>query len=123
CNTDEARGGVGYLARQLRSVDGAQDVSNIASITKQINGHMNEGSLKWGTVSRDQYALNNAMRYMPSSLYNMDCSLTAMYVFLDDHKAETLDRVTSAVETYNAEHGQPDVINFKLASGNAGVEA
>ena len=123
CNTYDAMSAVDNLAWKLRNVEGVQDVTTIASITKQINANMNEGSLKWGTVSRDQYALNNAMRYMPSSLYNMDCSLTAMYVFLDDHKAETLDRVTSAVEAYNAAHGQPEVINFKLASGNAGVEA
>src|SRR5690606_4798005 len=123
CNTYDAMSAVDNLAWKLRNVEGVQDVTTIASITKQINANMNEGSLKWGTVSRDQYALNNAMRYMPSSLYNMDCSLTAVYVFLDDHKAEILDRVTSAVETSNAEHGQPEVINFKLASGNAGVEA
>ena len=42
--------------------------------------------MKWATISRDQYALNNVMSFMPDSLYNLDCSLTPVYVFLDDHK-------------------------------------
>ena len=123
CNTYEAMQEVDDLAWQLQNVEGVQDVITISSVAKRITVNMNEGNLKWGTVSRDQYALNNAMAYMPDSLYNLDCSLTPMYVFLDDHKAETLDRVTSAVEAYSASNNDPEVIEFKLASGNAGVEA
>lgn len=124
CNAYEAMESVDNLAWRLRNVAGVQEVVTIASVTKLINSNMNEGSLKWGTISRDQYALNNAMRFMPNSLFNLDCSLTPMYVFLDDHKAETLSRVTGAVEDYNASAAaNPAVIDFKLASGNAGVEA
>jgi len=124
CNAYDAMQATDDLAWTLRNVEGVQDVVTIASVTKQINANMNEGSLKWGTVSRDQYALNNAMRFMPNSLFNLDCSLTPLYVFLDDHKAETLTRVTSAVEAYNASDAvATEVIDFKLASGNAGVEA
>ena len=123
CNTYDAMQQVDDLAWQLQNVEGVQDVITISSVAKRITVNMNEGNLKWGTVSRDQYALNNAMAYMPDSLYNLDCSLTPLYVFLDDHKAETLDRVTASVEAYASEHNDPDVIEFKLASGNAGVEA
>ena len=123
CNTFDGMQQVDDLAWELRQVEGVQDVITIASATKLISANMNEGNLKWATLSRDQYALNNSMRFMPDSLYNLDCSLTPLYVFLDDHKAETLKRVTAAVEAFNVQHGQPDVIQFKLASGNAGVEA
>ncbi|MDF1781098.1 MAG: MMPL family transporter [Alcanivoracaceae bacterium] len=123
CNSYDAMVAIDNLAWTLRNVGGVQEVVTVASVTKQINANMNEGSLKWGTVSRDQFALNNAMRYMPNSLFNLDCSLTPMYVFLDDHKAETLNRVTQTVEDYNATSAQPEIIDFKLASGNAGVEA
>jgi predicted RND superfamily exporter protein len=123
CNNYEAMRKVDDLAWQLMQVKGVDDVTSIASVTKQVNAAMNEGSLKWATISRDQYALNNAMRHMPDALFNLDCSLTPLFVFLDDHKAETLRRVTSEVEQYADKHNDPDVIEFKLASGNAGVEA
>jgi predicted RND superfamily exporter protein len=123
CNSYEALQAVDQLAWTLRDVEGVQEVLTISSVTKRISANMNEGSLKWGTLSRDQFALNNAMGFMPSALFNLDCSLTPLYVFLDDHKAETLDNVTASVEAYNVDHAQPEIIDFKLASGNAGVEA
>src|SRR5690554_201904 len=123
CNSYEAMQKIDDLAWRLRNTKGVQDVVSIASVTKQINASMNEGSLKWAAVSRDQYALNNAMRFMPASMYNLDCSLTPVYVFLDDHKAKTLTHVTGAVEDYIEKNNDIDVIEFKLASGNAGVEA
>lgn len=123
CNTYQAMQAADDMAWALQNVEGVQDVVTIASATKMISTNMNEGSMKWATISRDQYALNNVMSFMPDSLYNLDCSLTPIYVFLDDHKAETLDRVTRAVADFSETRNNPDVIEFKLASGNAGVEA
>jgi predicted RND superfamily exporter protein len=123
CNTYQAMQTVDDLAWNLRNVEGVQDVTTIASATKLISTNMNEGSMKWATISRDQYALNNVMSFMPDSLYNLDCSLTPVYVFLDDHKAETLERVTGAVAEFAEARNNKDVMELKLASGNAGVEA
>uniref|UniRef100_UPI0030D9B18F efflux RND transporter permease subunit n=1 Tax=uncultured Alcanivorax sp. TaxID=191215 RepID=UPI0030D9B18F len=123
CNTYQAMQTVDDLAWNLRNVEGVQDVTTIASATKLISTNMNEGSMKWATISRDQYALNNVMSFMPDSLYNLDCSLTPVYVFLDDHKAETLDRVTGAVAEFAEARNNKVELELKLASGNAGVEA
>ena len=123
CNNYHALQMIDDLGWKLRGIEGVQDVTSIASVTKQINANMNEGNLKWATISRDQFALNNVMGFMPDELYNLDCSVTPVYAFLDDHRAETLDRVTEAVERFAAEHNDPDVISFKLAAGNAGIEA
>ena len=43
--------------------------------------------------------------------------------FLDDHKAETLNRVTAVVEQYEQQNPDKEAISFKLASGNAGIDA
>ncbi len=43
-------------------------------------------------------------------------------LFLDDHKADTLTGVVAAVEGF-AEENNSDAITFKLAAGNAGIEA
>ena len=57
-----------------------------------------------------------------TELYNGECSLIPVFVFLDDHKAETLTRVTKAVEDFAKANNSEDV-KFLLASGNAGIEA
>lgn len=123
CNTYEVMQTIDDLAWALRVVPGVQDVLTIASATRMISSAMNEGSPKWATISRDQFALNNVMPHMPNALYNMDCSVTPLYVFLDDHKAETLARVTERVEAFKAQQANADVVEFKLASGNSGIEA
>ena len=58
----------------------------------------------------------------PRELFNQDCSLLSLYVYLKDHKAETLSRVVNAVAAFAATHNTPDV-QFQLAAGSAGIEA
>lgn len=44
---------------------------------------MNEGSLKWETLSRNPDVLNNSIA-RADGLYNADCSLAPVLVFLND---------------------------------------
>jgi predicted RND superfamily exporter protein len=55
-------------------------------------------------------------------LYNNNCSLAPVLVFLNDHKAETLDRAVHAVQEFAKENNK-DGLEFILAAGNAGIEA
>jgi len=82
---------------------------------------MNEGNLKWETLSRNQDVLNNSIS-RADGLYNTDCSLAPVLVFLNDHKAETLDSAVKAVQLFAKEH-DTDNRKFLLAAGNAGIEA
>ena len=58
----------------------------------------------------------------PRVLYNDACNLLTMYVYLRDHKADTLTRVVEEVERFAAANNTADV-QFQLAAGNAGIEA
>jgi predicted RND superfamily exporter protein len=51
-----------------------------------------------------------------------DCSMTAVHLFLNDHKATTINRVIDKVKAFRAEH-KLDGVTIRLASGNAGVLA
>ena len=53
---------------------------------------------------------------------NTRCSLLPVALFLSDHKAETLQRVVDAAETF-AQLNEHEGIHFALAAGNAGIEA
>ncbi|MDI9654353.1 hypothetical protein QM306_39500, partial [Burkholderia cenocepacia] len=51
-----------------------------------------------------------------------DCGMTAVHLFLTDHKATTINRILDDVKQYRASHPFPG-ITVRLAAGNAGVLA
>jgi predicted RND superfamily exporter protein len=106
----------------MENVDGVDSTASLVSVTRHILTGFNEGSLKWSTLTQVPAILNGAMIYLPGGFSNVDCSLVPVYVFLDDHKAATLERSVQAVEAFAAQHDD-EVARFVLASGSAGVEA
>jgi predicted RND superfamily exporter protein len=109
------------LMGALEDTQGVQSTISLVSVAKQTIKGMNEGNLKWQTLSRNPDVLNNAIA-RAEGLYNADCSLAPLLVFLNDHKAETLDRVVEVVRAFAARHDR-DGLAFQLAAGNAGIEA
>ncbi len=109
------------LSWRMENTPGVQSVVSMVTVSKQVIKGMNEGSLKWETLSRNQHVLNNSIA-RADSLYNSDCSLAPLLVFLEDHKAETLTTAVAAVEDFAAQNNT-DEHQFLLAAGNAGIEA
>ncbi|AAZ27441.1 MULTISPECIES: efflux RND transporter permease subunit [Colwellia] len=107
---------------QLRNVAGVQAVKSVADVSKFGLFGMNEGSLKWYGLNRNQLMTNASLSKTPQGLMNKDCSMVPVLVFLNDHKAQTLDNVVKAVEKFNAEN-QIEGIEFLMAAGNAGIES
>jgi hypothetical protein len=106
----------------LENVPGVQSVASLPAVSRRVIMGQNEGSLKWMDISINQQILNNTRRALPPVLANADCNLAPVVAFLDDHKAETLERVVAAVEAFAAEHDSHE-IHFRLAAGNGGIEA
>jgi predicted RND superfamily exporter protein len=106
----------------LENVPGVQSVSSLSAIAKRVIMAQNEGSLKWMDISNNQQILNNTRRALPPVLANRDCSLAPVVAFLDDHKAETLERVVAAIEEFAGQYDSHE-IHFRLAAGNGGIEA
>lgn len=109
------------LTWKMENTPGVQSVISMVTVSKQVIKGMNEGNLKWEALSRNPHVLNNSIA-RADSLYNSDCSLAPVLVFLEDHKAETLTVAVKAVEEFAAERNTDDY-QFLLASGNAGIEA
>ncbi len=109
------------LTWRMENTSGVQSVVSMVTVSKQVIKGMNEGSLKWETLSRNQHVLNNSIA-RADALYNSDCSLAPLLVFLEDHKAQTLSTAVAAVEEFAATHNT-DEHQFLLAAGNAGIEA
>ena len=118
----------------LKNTEGVQSVVSLVDVSKRVIMAMNEGNPKWHTLSRNRYILNNSLSSVPSTLINTDCSMVPILIFLNDHKAETLQRVIRVAEGFAAEYDSPEMefslaagdksyIKFALAAGNAGIES
>ena len=110
------------LEWRLRQVEGVETTQSLASLARQTAVGMNEGNPRWYELQPNQAALNTASSRAPRSLVNSDFSLLQLQVYLTDHKAATLRRVSAAVEAFAKENDNAEV-KFLLAAGNAGFEA
>jgi predicted RND superfamily exporter protein len=113
------------LGWQLQQLPGVQTTVSLADAVRKITAGSYEGSNKWLTLSPNQDVLNYAARTASTSnpdLFNTECSVMPVIAYLADHKAETLDRVVRAADTFAQQHNTPER-QFLLAAGSAGVEA
>jgi uncharacterized protein len=108
-----------WRLRQMKQVEGT---SSFAGLARRAAAGMNEGSIKWYELVRNQGLINAAASRAPRELFNETCDLLALHAYLPDHKAETLNAVVAQVEAFAKDNNTPEV-QFMLAAGNAGIEA
>ncbi|MCR2745055.1 efflux RND transporter permease subunit [Limnobacter parvus] len=108
----------------IEQVPGVQSSISLADRSKFVISAYSEGDIKWNALNRNQFVLNGTISGMNLSdgLFSSDCSFMPIIVFLEDHKADTLKRVVAAAEDFIAKNDTGDAV-FKLAAGNAGIEA
>ena len=114
-----------HLGWRLRQDPAVQDVVSLAERVRLYTAGGFEGSPKWMTLPRNQTLINAAV--LPAlqnskELSNQACAITPVVAYLADHKARTLSRVLSTVETFAAENNTP-TLQFLPAAGSAGIEA
>jgi predicted RND superfamily exporter protein len=124
CYQHEVMAYIDRLTWYLANVPGVLSAQSLPVLTKLSASGVNEGNPKWVALPTDELSLGEAVRQVPEGLrlYNADCSLLPVNLYLADHKASTLKTVVEAVQQYRAEHPMVGV-NVRLASGNAGVQA
>ena len=122
CGAYPAAAAVERLQSELENVPGVEATDSLFGNMKNVIAFTNGGDLRWYAVSRDRFVSNAAGKSVPGDYYNSDCSMTPVYAYLANHKADTLTRVVAASEDFVARHNGGGV-NFLLAAGNAGIEA
>ncbi len=115
---------VGDFNWAMENVPGVVSVASAPHVAKLTTAAWNEGNLKWMDLPRNRYSLGRAVGPLDenSGLLNIDCTLMPVFVFTEDHKAETIKRVIGAVKTFR-EQRPFEGIHLRLASGNVGVLA
>ena len=112
---------VDFLEENLRDVPGVEATVSLADLSRQLEAGFNEGELRWFELVPNQESLNEVIT-LAHDLYNQSCSLVSVFVYLRDHKAETLTKVVDVTQRFAATHPTPDT-TILLAAGNAGIEA
>ena len=112
----------------MKNVDGVHSTISLPGLAKVVNAGWNEGAVKWRVLSRAPEVLAQSVTPIDTAtgLLNSDCSAMQILLFMSDHQGTTLARVVQAVKDYNTEFAKRPVakrLEFKLASGNAGVMA
>ncbi|MCH4296408.1 MMPL family transporter [Shewanella sp. 3B26] len=124
CTYHDALERISEFEWQVGNTPGVESTASLASIARKVNAGFNEGNPKWEVLPRNTSSLVQAVGQIPttSGLLNGDCSVMPVYLFLKDHKAETIEAVVAKVKAVSAEL-DTDKIQFKLASGPVGVMA
>jgi len=110
------------LKWRLLHVKGVQNVVTHVDYLKRLNAAYSEGHLKWVAMPRSQTILDQMTLQIPPDKLKRTGDLTPITIYLDDHKAETLEQVVATVETFAKEYNTDDC-QFLMAAGNAGIEA
>jgi predicted RND superfamily exporter protein len=113
---------VDALEWQLRQLEGVESVNTLALLNRRMLSGLNEANPKWYDLVKNQEMLNSVTAGAPRGLYNESCGLLTMYVYLKDHRADTLARVVASVDAFAAANDTADV-RFLQAAGSAGIEA
>jgi hypothetical protein len=122
CSQYDTLNKVDALEWQLRQLDGVESTNTLALLNRRVLAGLNEGNPKWYEFLPNQDMLNTVTAGAPRGLYNETCSLLTLYVYLRDHKADTLARVVDHVEAF-AKANDTAETKFLLAAGSAGIEA
>ncbi|RIX40498.1 MAG: RND family transporter [Rhodocyclales bacterium GT-UBC] len=108
----------------MQHVEGVLSASSYAGQLRTFNEGYNEGNPKMGAIPIDpgNYAALSTEIGRMRGYMKKDCSMTAVHLFLTDHKATTINRIIDQVKAFR-DANKLDGVTIRLASGNAGVLA
>lgn len=94
------------FAWHLDNTPGVQSTLSLPQAAKGVNAAFSEANPKYRTLPRNQYVMVQAITPIPTSsgLLNADCSAMAVFAFMQDHRAVTIDRVVDRVRQYNRDN-------------------
>jgi len=93
------------FAWQMSQVEGVQKVLTLPMVAKIVNAGWNEGNLRWQVLPRNKFVMRQNLQNIDTDtgLLNRDCSAMPVLVFMEDHKAETIQRVIERAKELRAD--------------------
>lgn len=108
----------------MKTEPGVVSVQSYSAMLRAYNQGYNEDFPKMNVVpiAAENYGAVSVDVSRLKGFMSRDCGMTAVHLFLTDHKATTINRILDDVKQYRASHPFPG-ITVRLAAGNAGVLA
>jgi uncharacterized protein len=110
------------LEWDLRQLEGVESTNSLALFDRQVCPQLTEGNSKWYEILNNQSMLNFIANNAGMGMYNESRDMITLFVYLKDHKADTLTRVVNLVEAFAKDNNTKDV-QFLLAAGSSGIDA
>ncbi len=109
---------------RMGNVPGVLSVDSYSTQLRLYSEGFNEGNPKMAVVPIDpmNYAGLNAEVSRLRGYMNKDATMTAVHMYLADHKATTINQVIQVVKEFRDKH-HLEGVRIRLAAGNAGVQA
>jgi hypothetical protein len=95
------------LKATLEQLPAVEATQSLATYARWVTMSMNEQNPKWFELIANQPTLNQIAPYAPRELKTLNCDLLPLYVYLTDHKADTLKIVTATAEAFIAADDTP----------------
>jgi uncharacterized protein len=114
---------IGRFAWHMANSEGVLGVRSLPQSAAYITGMLFEGNPKMRVLPRNRHLLvqSTGAAGPANGLANTDCSVMPVEIYLENQKAQTIERVISRVKQYQPE--SKSNVTFALASGNVGVTA
>nr|WP_256675861.1 efflux RND transporter permease subunit [Pseudomonas sp. R5(2019)] len=112
------------FVRRMHDVPGVISIASFSSQLRAYNEGYNEGYPAMNAVPMDpeNYGALGVDVARVRGYLNKDCSMSAVHLYLADHKATTIGRVIEEVKRFRADM-HLEGVRIRLAAGNAGVLA
>jgi len=122
CNSYNVVRTLDSLEWAARQIPGVETTESLASSLRFLFMAINEQNPRWLEIQQNQFTLNSIYLSGTQDMVNRSCSMDPVYLYLTDHKAATLTRVTHRLDQLIATIHEPGV-KILLAGGPAGIQA
>lgn len=119
---------VDRFAWTMRNIKGVNSVRSLPTSVRETAAVWREGNLKWvGLPHSKTELIQMTAPYDPSSgLLNESCTVLPVVIYMNDHKASSIETVIAAVKHFAATDPQARArtdVHFRLAMGGIGIMA
>lgn len=107
CVQHEVMEQIDRFAWTMDNTEGVQSSLSLPQVAKTVNSAFSEANPRFKVLPRNQYTMVQAITPIPTSsgLLNPNCSAMAVFVFMKDHKAASIERVVDATKAFNLSNG------------------
>ncbi len=120
CVNYEVMDQIDRFAWHLDNIAGVQSTLSLPQAAKIVNAAFSEANPKYKTLPRNSQVMAQAIGPVPPStgLLSPNCSAMAVFVFMRDHRATTINRVVDQVKEFNRDNA----ISFYAGHEDVGAQ-